>query len=64
MDNQPGEGEDQHRDPESFTKVELEFVDFLARCIAEITIKQVEEARMKRYQDEADKTNLPDQQDA
>ena len=59
MDNQPGEGEDQHKDPESFTKEELDFADFIAKLIADITIDQVENAKLKRYQD--NKTIPPDQ---
>ena len=64
MDNQPGEGEDQQGELEPFTKDELEFAAFIAKAFADIIIDQVENAKLKRYQDMADNPMPPDQEDA
>ena len=64
MENQPGEGEDQKKDQEPFDKSEIEFADFIAKLIADLTIGQVANARLKRYQDKPDNPMPPDQEDA
>ena len=64
MDNQPGEGEDQKTVSEAFNKSEIEFADFIAKLIADITIGQVENARMERYRDKADSPSPPNQEEA